>query len=94
MIQNKNLSKFLILMIFFANVVLLSSAVTYYTLFYSENGKKVTTSFSNGQEAQQDKNTCESNLISMINSALFKLVLAFFCGGMISERPFTKLGLI
>lgn len=89
MIQNKLVAKSLIILACFVNIVLISSALSYYTVFFSENDSQSKAAISNQME-----DNCNSNLFTMINSMLFKLVIAFVCGGMISEKQFITIGLI
>ena len=89
MIQNKLLAKRLLIIACFANLLLISSALSYYTVFFSEKEDQSKAAISN-----QMDNNCNSNLVVMINSMLFKLVIAFVCGGMISEKQFITIGLI
>ena len=89
MIQNKLLAKRLLIIACFANILLISSALSYYTVFFSEKEAHRKAAISN-----QMDNNCNSNLVVMINSMLFKLVIAFVCGGMISEKQFITIGLI
>ena len=89
MIQNKLFAKKLLIIACFANILLISSALSYYTVFFSEKEAQSKAAISN-----QIENNCNSNLVVMINSMLFKLVIAFICGGMISEKQFITIGLI
>ena len=89
MIQNKLLAKRLLIIACFANILLISSALSYYTVLFSEKEAQSKAAISN-----QMDNNCNSNLVVMINSMLFKLVIAFVCGGMISEKQFITIGLI
>jgi hypothetical protein len=86
MFTNKQTLRNLVFSVFCVLILTISFALTYYITFsQEENYQKVEVIKIENKEICQETYT-------VINSFYLKIVLAFFAGGIVSDRLFLKLG--
>ncbi len=89
MFNKKQIVRNFIFGFFCALILLVTFSLTYYITFYEKEQPKVHTTYENGYESK-----CEHNRGDyFINSIYFKLMAAFFAGGIISEGLWLKVGI-
>jgi hypothetical protein len=87
MFSKKQIVRNYIFGLFCALILILSVTLTYYVAFYDEEkAAKVVIE-------KQDEGCGNSSSTYFINSFIFKIMGAFFAGGMLSDGLFIKLGI-
>jgi hypothetical protein len=86
MFINKQTVRNFVFCVFSVLILMLSVTLTYYITFYEiENDKNVEVNKRNTNDVCQENN-------SIFNHIYMKIVLAFFAGGIVSDRIFLKMG--
>lgn len=76
--------------VFCAMILFISCSLTYYVSFYDEEKHIVA-----NLEIKQDENDiCGNQPNFIIGTFFFKIMAAFFAGGVLSDRLFIKMGII
>ncbi len=91
MFNNKQIVRNFIFAFFCALILLITFSLTYYVSYYEQEQPRL----ENKLENEKSENPiCESNRGGyFINSIYFKLMAAFFAGGVISEGLWLKIGI-
>jgi len=86
MFTNKQTARKFVFCVFSVFILWLSITITYYMTFYEiEYDKEIDVN------KNETKNLCHENN-SIFNHIYTKIVLAFFAGGIVSDRIFLKMG--
>jgi len=99
MFNKKQIVRNFIFSLFCVLILVLSFTLTYYVTFYNEEKVIDLAKNKNIQNLNQneDLQLCDGSNINytyFINSFLFKLMGAFFAGGILSDGMFIKMGII
>lgn len=97
MFKNKQIVRNFIFAFFCALILLISFTLTYYVTFFDE-GKAIEENQKQIEKENQNEDVCSNNAKTgttyFINSLMFKLMAAFFAGGILSDGLFIKMGII
>jgi hypothetical protein len=98
MFKSKQFVRNVIFCVFCILILVVSFALTYYITFYDEvyeeNLKKIQINKEEFAKAQHDVCSNSNDTMYFMNSFYFKIMVAFFAGGFLSDRFFLKFGLI
>ena len=86
MFTNKQLIRNFIFGVFCILILAISLVLTYYITFYDEKTEQ--------HSFQKEDEQCEKPDTIPITNFLFKIVCAFFAGGLVSDKLFLKIGII
>ena len=99
MFKQKEFVRKFIFALFCVLILTLSFILTYYTTLYEEKEIVKDTAeigISNPEKISDDFDICqtENNMLYFTGSLMFKLLIAFFAGGVVSDGIFIRMGIV